>query len=131
MYQDLILSLESSADVDPVTLLTDGEISDELKDTLDTARIPYIVNADTPLGKHVKVNEGRKINAVHDGVYVPELDDTRGIGKKVRVITTESLNVDADADAYLVDDDSIAESLESTGRVVLRDVDELNMWIRQ
>lgn len=130
MYQDLILSLESSVDTDPIVLLTEGGISDELKSTLDDAKIPFIVNADSSLGKHIGIHKGRDINAVVDGVYIPELDTNAGIGRRVRVITSESMNVDIEADAYLVDDEDVAESLEAAGRVVLRNVDELKVFVK-
>lgn len=112
-----------------VTLVTDTELDETIEATLIEKKIPYIVDKDSKLGEHIHNHNGNNINAVVDGVYIPELDPARGIGKRVKVITAESLNKTADVDAYLVDDDVVAESLESSGKRVLRSLDELVDYI--
>lgn len=112
-----------------VTLVTDTELDETIASTLIEKKIPYIVDKDSKLGEHIDNHNGNNINAVVDGVYIPELDPTRGIGKRVKVITAESLNKSEDVDAYLVDDEEVAESLESSGKHVLRSVDELVKYI--
>lgn len=112
------------------TIYVDEEIDTVLEATLNDNKIPFIVDSSSKLGKHLESHGSNKINAIVDGVYVPELDSSRGIGKRIQVVTNDTLNSDnVPVDAYLVDDDVIAESLESNGLKVLRNTDDLLQYI--
>ena len=132
MYENIILNLEASSFIETeLTIVCDDEITEELSDALEESKIPFIVDKNSKLGQHIDMHHGKNMNAIVDGVYIPELDTSRGIGKRVRVITSESMNESAgDVDAYLVDDEEIAESLESNGKVVLRNISELKLFVR-
>lgn len=131
-YKDLLteaLSLESSEipslskEYIEIDDERDGEsiISGEIKDQLDRNRINYIINPK-------KLSHPKALrNAVLDGVYHEEVDlnKKRDSSRRIKIIYDETVNVSDGVTAYVVSNEDIAESMESSGLKVLRTVDDV------
>ena len=107
----------------------DGEalISKDIARVLDKNKINYIINP-KKLG-HPRTLE----NAVVDGVHIPEVDPNakRPTSKKIKIVYDDTLNLADGVDAYVVQSEDIADSMEASGLNVIRYPNQLIEYLNK
>lgn len=102
-------------------------ISKDIARVLDKNKINYIINPKN-------LDHPKKLdNKVVDGVHIPELDPNAKlpISKKIKIVYDDTLNLADGVDAYVVQNEDIADSMESSGLNVIRYPNQLIEYLNK